>query len=82
MKPVIFAAFAMVVAVVLLTITTTAEPGTKLEKLPFRVLTDNKTGCDYLETQRGITPRLNPNGTQVCDRKTANVNLPIYGAKF
>jgi hypothetical protein len=50
---------------------------------PFTILTDNKTGCDYLETAGGITPRLNPNGTQVCDRKAATeINLKQSGFNF
>jgi hypothetical protein len=37
------------------------------------IWTDADTGCDYLiyssSRQGGITPRLNPDGTQVCTRK-------------
>ena len=34
------------------------------------LITDYGTGCQYLETNfGGITPRLNADGTQVCDDK-------------
>jgi hypothetical protein len=33
------------------------------------IRTDHLTGCDYLETRPGgITPRLRPDGSQVCKR--------------
>lgn len=32
------------------------------------IWTDTDTGCDYIGTRDGgITPRLNPDGTQVCE---------------
>lgn len=59
---------------VLTTPTKTAALQTEQEKVvawgpgrnPVRVVTDNQTGCQYLVYRQQITPRMDPNGKQVC----------------
>jgi hypothetical protein len=36
------------------------------ERSGMQLLTDHGTGCQYLKTISGITPRLAPDGRQVC----------------
>lgn len=37
-----------------------------------RILTDHKTGCQYLAGSRGgLTPRLDQNGNHMCEQKAA-----------
>jgi hypothetical protein len=49
-----------------------------------QMFTDTENGCQYMTTMDGgITPRLNPNGTQVCDRKAATeITLQNSGVNF
>lgn len=45
----------------------TDAPG---ERSGLRLLTDNKTGCQYLQGGlSGITPRMDANGKQVCEAR-------------
>lgn len=45
----------------------------------FQIYVDEATGCEYLSAGGGLTPRMKPDGTQMClsNKQPAQTNYPV-----
>lgn len=74
MRNVFSAILAVVGAIVLASLLVLPGPvddtdASALQRSGLSLYIDARTGCQYLSTGRGLTPRLNENGKQICEKK-------------